>query len=229
MKKNKFSYEKHNEVGIKLHEIREYLLTLDCEIADAYPKNSKVFKSSYKVYRAINQLKATLDDCVCGENPDKSDQDVVTVYYRNGRKTDIQSAIDKLPYLNNFGVGLYGIKLTDLKNSIKNGDLSKKARQQLQDDTNELLNSSEQFYKTCEWIDSNVTKIKSINNGHTSYGIKHLAENDIGYITNGVFITAAIHSGFNFKLSDPDSPNVMFNMSEKSIKRLYDRLNNKKN
>jgi len=43
-----------------------------------------------------------------------------------------------------------------------------------------------------------------------------MAEQEIGYITNGVFIAAAIHCGFDVKFDG--SPNVMINISEKSLK-----------
>jgi hypothetical protein len=58
---------------------------------------------------------------------------------------------------------------------------------------------------------------KTINRRHSSYGLKHLAEPEIGYVTNGAFIAAAVHCGFSFE-TYPDSPNVCFGISEKSIK-----------
>ena len=78
-----------------------------------------------------------------------------------------------------------------------------------------------QFVRTCEWLE-NINKIKTINTKHTSYGLKHIAEKHIGYITNGVFIAAAIYCGFDFKVR-ARNPNVMFNMSEKSIKEISQR------
>jgi len=48
------------------------------------------------------------------------------------------------------------------------------------------------------------------------YGLKHIAEKEMGYVLNGVFIAAAIHSGFPYELI-PDSPNVRFGISEKSL------------
>jgi hypothetical protein len=33
--------------------------------------------------------------------------------------------------------------------------------------------------------------------GTTTYGIKHTAEHDIGYVTNRIFIAAAAAEGFN--------------------------------
>ncbi len=70
--------------------------------------------------------------------------------------------------------------------------------------------------------------IKSINQKHTSYGLKHLAErrakklseNEVNYITNGALILAMVDAGFRF-VRDGDSPNVCFNVSERALKNLY--------
>ncbi len=61
--------------------------------------------------------------------------------------------------------------------------------------------------------------IQGINERHSSYGLKHMIEHSgaADYVTNGAFIAAAIHAGFTYKLT-PHSPNVMFNISEKSLK-----------
>jgi hypothetical protein len=43
-----------------------------------------------------------------------------------------------------------------------------------------------------------------------------MAEKEIGYVTNGMFICAAVHCGFDFKI---EQPNAMFNISERSLKQ----------
>ena len=128
-------------------------------------------------------------------------------------KSDIRKSISKLPNLTDFGVGLY-----------ENGKgLSKSEyKKQFKKEQERLLDSVESFDKTCTWL-SQINKIKSINTKNTSYGLKHIAEKDIGYITNGGFIAAAIHCGFDFKVYD-NFPNVEFNMSAKSINRLRFKL-----
>ena len=73
---------------------------------------------------------------------------------------------------------------------------------------------------TVDWLRSNVEPIKTINRRHSSYGLKHLAQLFCpnGYLTNGVFIAAALLVGYPFEV---DPPNAMFGMSERSIKRLH--------
>jgi|SRR5262249_4821815 len=55
-------------------------------------------------------------------------------------------------------------------------------------------------------------KLKSFNKRGTSYGLKHVAEHDIGYVTNGAFIAAAIAEGFEVQ-REGSSPNALFNIS----------------
>jgi hypothetical protein len=73
---------------------------------------------------------------------------------------------------------------------------------------------------TIGWLRLNVEPIKTINRRHSSYGLKHLAEKFSPnlYLSNGVFIAAALIVGYPFKV---DPPNAMFGMSERSIRRLH--------
>ena len=121
----------------------------------------------------------------------------------------IKICIKQLPTLTDFGVGIYanGKGLSTSEKEI-----------QFKEEQLKLINNVDSFHKTCKWL-SDIQQIKSINTRRTSYGLKSLAERDIGYITNGVFIAAAIHCGFKFKV-DSNSPNVSFNISEKSLKLL---------
>jgi hypothetical protein len=59
-------------------------------------------------------------------------------------------------------------------------------------------------------------KLKSFNRRGSSYGLKHVAEADIGYLTNGVFIAAAMAEGFRIERDDPGSPNVVLNISQRA-------------
>lgn len=119
-------------------------------------------------------------------------------------KENIQKAINRLPQLTYEGV-TYNRKLLSKEEYMEKFNNSQE----------QLLNSIETFEAACKWL-SGVKKIKSINRNHSSYELKHIVEKDIGYISNGVFIAAALHCGFDFKANE--SKNVMFNMSEESIK-----------
>ena len=114
----------------------------------------------------------------------------------------------RLPLLNDFGIGMYS-------QDRKLPEAERRAR--FEENRQQLRNSAERVAATVEWLRQNVEPIKTINRKHTSYGIKHIAEKDIGYITNGVFIAAAVIAGYPYEIV-PGSPNVPFGMSEKSLK-----------
>ena len=122
-------------------------------------------------------------------------------------RKDIQKVLDQVLELNDFGIGLF-------KNG--RGLTPQQRKDKLEEDRQRLLDSVEEFNKTCEWLSTKARR-KTINRAHTSYGLKHMVERDIGYITNGVFIAAAIHCGFKIQYFH-DSPNVCINISEKSLK-----------
>ena len=80
-----------------------------------------------------------------------------------------------------------------------------------------------QFKFACDWVSLMEPQIK-INPDAHSYALKHKAERYFRtYIANGIFIAAALHFGFRFKLSGRDNPNCRFNMSSKNIKRFDKR------
>lgn len=75
----------------------------------------------------------------------------------------------------------------------------------------ELYNNEEAFNLCCQWILLQPTR-KTMNNTDTSYGYKHSVENwqkAGAYISNGIFIAAAIHLGLKYKIYEP---NAVFNL-----------------
>jgi len=121
-------------------------------------------------------------------------------------RDDIAAVMKKVPLLNDFGIGLFE----------QGRGLSKEEQDaRLQKGREQLLDSAESCTRICGWLSSR-GKIKTINKRHSSYGLKHMAEKEIGYVTNGAFITAAIHCGFPYELI-PGDPNVFFGISEKSL------------
>ena len=135
--------------------------------------------------------------------------------YRTGeyRTLDkLRALMDEHPTLNDFGIG-YGSAhdrpddSPEFKASI------------LQTERHALLENVADVTWTIHWLRSNVEPIKTINRRHSSYGLKHLAEKFSPnlYLSNGVFIAAAMIVGYPFEV---DPPNAMFGMSERSLKRL---------
>ncbi len=128
-------------------------------------------------------------------------------------KTVLQSLMLREPELNEFGFGLYDgdrHKPTDEQDAI-----TMQNRQR-------LLSSVHRIHATCEWIETHLQPIKTINPNRSSYGLKHCAEKDIGYITNGVFIAAMLIRGYRYQRS---GPNAKFNVSERSIRQAHAQHN----
>ena len=73
---------------------------------------------------------------------------------------------------------------------------------------------------TVYWLALNIEPIRTINRRHSSYGLKHIFEADMGeYCSNGQFIVAALICGYGADLSHY---NVCFGMGERSIRRAWD-------
>lgn len=73
-----------------------------------------------------------------------------------------------------------------------------------------LANYGAQYEAAKGWIAKNMVKRVNFNRKVTSYWLKHVCENHIGYIPNGVFIAAMLGSGFRMATVE-GSPNVFFN------------------
>jgi hypothetical protein len=122
-------------------------------------------------------------------------------------RDDIAVVMERVPLLNDHGIGLF------------DGDRGRSREEReviFREDRARLLGSEASCSKACEWL-GDKAGTKTINRRHSSYGLKHLAEEEIGYLTNGAFIAAAIHCGFPYRLVH-DSPNVLFGISERSLK-----------
>lgn len=123
---------------------------------------------------------------------------------------DIQSILDQISQLNEFGIGLFngGHGLTEQERYAELWK-SREALLEQEDICNLIVDWLQQLEPT-----------KTINRRHSSYGLKHFVEVATGYyISNGAFIVAAIHCCFPYKIQ-VGRPNVLFGISERSLKRL---------
>jgi len=74
----------------------------------------------------------------------------------------------------------------------------------------------EEFKAICDFLNENIGHIKTIYIGRTSYSYKHTVENYIHhYISNGMFIAAALACGYKMERCGINSPNSFFAMSKK--------------
>ena len=127
----------------------------------------------------------------------------------------LATVMKKEPQLNHFGIGVFAERR---KTPAEAAEELKKNRERLRQCISDIE-------WTVEWLKTNIVPIQTISRNRTSYGLKHIAEkfSPNKYLSNGVFITAAIIAGYPYR-THPGSPNVSFGMSERSIKRLQKEI-----
>ena len=106
--------------------------------------------------------------------------------------------------------------------ALHNGGYGGKPSVNTQENRDALAGSVEAFARVRDWVAANLQPIKGTNRRRSSYGMKHIAESEIGYITNGVFIAAMLANGYRM---DPNPGyNPSFNVSEDALKTVESRL-----
>ena len=122
----------------------------------------------------------------------------------NKAETDMRAVLAAPPSLNHYGFGLFDRK----------GKTTQQIEEELAEKRSAMLDaeSLERFEKARGWL-RRFEKQKRIHHRGTSYGLKHVAAREIGYVTNGVFIAAAIAENFTISQS---GPNAIMNISPKA-------------
>jgi len=118
---------------------------------------------------------------------------------------DMAAVLDREPQLGDSGFRMYDRSKTPEQRA---------AELRLDRDQMRGPGSLAAFMAARRWL-SPFAKTKALYQRGTSYGLKHVAENEIGYTTNGVFIAAAIAEGFTVKRAD-NGPNALLNISAKA-------------
>ena len=81
-----------------------------------------------------------------------------------------------------------------------------------------LKRDADEYKQIKKWVDTKLMPYmtrKSINMHHSSYGLKHTAENEIGfYVSNGDIKLILLENGVSF-WKEPGNPNVAYPISQK--------------
>ena len=128
----------------------------------------------------------------------------------------IQAAVERFPDLTDFGLGIfdpYRLTPAQRQEQFRKSRADMFARRSLED-----------FARAKRWLSAQ-QKTKNVNSSAgSSYWLKHIAEEDIGYTTNGIFIAAAVAAGFTIERCcrpDDESPNAFFNISSKISRGIW--------
>lgn len=128
-------------------------------------------------------------------------------------ETVLRSIVSVHPELTAFGFGVFKERRLSEEEKAK----------QPAEERNRLLEprSVDEFKRARVWL-RDKPRTKHPNRRMTSYGLKHVAEKQIGYVTNGMFIAAALAEGFKVKHYDPQGPNAWFNISSRVCRPDFD-------
>lgn len=120
----------------------------------------------------------------------------------------LESVLEELPELTSFGIGIYSGTAPDQRQVA------------FDKERDELARAGLECAYIALWLRENVPLQMRINRKRSSYGLKHIAEDHLGYyVSNGKFIAAAIMAGYSYRTIE-DWPNVYFGMNEKALKAL---------
>lgn len=118
---------------------------------------------------------------------------------------DLAEVMQQHPQLGDFGIGVF-----DPWHKT-----AEQRRAEFAVNRERLAGSVPAVMETIAWLDENIMPIKTPT--VSSYSVKHLMERAARrYVTNGVFIAAALIADYPFKY---DQPNVLFGMSERDLRR----------
>lgn len=118
----------------------------------------------------------------------------------------LRLVMEEAPMLTDFGLGVSERQVFEEQRAI-------------------LLASVADVFWARWWITENLEHGARVNPNRSSYGLKHLAEKESprGYLTNGVFIAAALMEGFRWRKIG-DGPNAAFFVKERSVKEAARRV-----
>jgi hypothetical protein len=116
---------------------------------------------------------------------------------------DMAAVLEGERQLGDFGFGVF---LPPSKTPKERAAELRRQREIIRDDR-----ALGQFLAARLWL-RRFDKIKAPSQIGSSYGLKHVAEAEIGYTTNGAFIAAAIAEGFIVRRVG-DGPNALLNIS----------------
>ena len=87
----------------------------------------------------------------------------------------------------------------------------------------DITKRPKEFEAICDFLNDNISHTKTVRtNGSSSYGLKHIVEDEIGYyVSNGMFIAAALACGYKMQYKSNYSPNSFFGMSLKDWRKFW--------
>jgi hypothetical protein len=86
MKKPPLTIQRHKEIGARLSEIRDWLVSLSCEVQNTYGKTSRPGRLAEQALLSISRLRHQLDEQCYRDCP--KEKDTIHFYYPNAQKNN---------------------------------------------------------------------------------------------------------------------------------------------
>lgn len=118
--------------------------------------------------------------------------------------SNLDAILTKQPIVDDWGICAQGTSTADIANR-----------------RHQLAASTAGFARDQVWIAANLCQTQHLNPHYTSYGLKHLAEPEIDYVINGIFIAAVLAMGYR---RDDGHLNPDFTVSERTVATVRKRL-----
>lgn len=132
----------------------------------------------------------------------------------------VESVLSAHPRLTSRGLGIYG------EHRGNPHEEHTPAAAEFERLRSEMLGDQQilQFIAADAFLCSAGAPIKTLNRKRSSYGLKHDVEGwlerhgvDMTYVSNGMFIAAALARGFRGEPGEPSSPNLVFNIGQTGL------------
>ena len=108
------SFEEYREVGDCFKVVCRKTTHLYVRLANIF--GVKTLEPLYEADRKINKVRSKLEDCMCGEYPGKSSQEILSVFY-GGEKTEIKQLEDISEFAQHNDLTFYQYK--EIGNKLK--------------------------------------------------------------------------------------------------------------
>jgi hypothetical protein len=92
MKKPGFTLDRHQQLGVELAIVHDYLVKRSVEIKKAYPKNSRAATQLTKAHEAVAQARSALDELLFAEHPEMREAGT-KVYYPSAEARDAADVV----------------------------------------------------------------------------------------------------------------------------------------
>ena len=185
-------------------------------------KTGERYMTALRHLQGVRDGESSIPTAAVEKSPSISWNPLIETTVKEAREL-LARALEHEPRLTHFGIGVFE-EGRRRQEAAKSGNGIDAINREFQEERLALAKHLDEIAACADWI-KRQRRIVSFNLKHTSYGYKHLVERWFAgrgpyqYVANGSFIAAALGLGFDGMLSSPDSPNLHFQLSQRTVKQ----------